>query len=62
MNGEPRELPESTTVRQVVELVSPAGAAAAAEVNQRLIPRRAQETTVLSEGDRVEVVTLVGGG
>jgi sulfur carrier protein len=62
VNGEPRDVPDSITVRQVVEMVSPPGAAAAAEVNQRLVPRREQETTVLSEGDRVEVVTLVGGG
>jgi sulfur carrier protein len=62
VNGEPRELPEPTTVRQLVELVAPKGAAAAAEVNQQLIPRRAQDATLLREGDRVEVVTLVGGG
>ncbi|HYE61032.1 MAG TPA: sulfur carrier protein ThiS [Phycisphaerales bacterium] len=62
VNGERREVPEGTTVRALVEMVAPKGAASAAEVNKELVPRRAQEGTVLKEGDVVEVVTLVGGG
>jgi sulfur carrier protein len=62
VNGEPRDLPDGTTVRALIELVAPKGAATAAEVNKALVPRRAQDQTVLKEGDTVEVVTLVGGG
>lgn len=62
VNGEGREVPEGTTVRALVEMVAPKGAASAAEVNKELVPRRRQEETVLREGDVVEVVTLVGGG
>jgi sulfur carrier protein len=62
VNGEPRELPEGTTVRALIELVAPKGAASAAEVNKELVPRRAQDLTILKDGDTVEVVTLVGGG
>jgi sulfur carrier protein len=62
VNGEVREFEQGLSVRQLVELVAPKGAAAAAEVNKELVPRRAQETTQLKDGDVVEVVTLVGGG
>jgi sulfur carrier protein len=62
VNGETREVEAGFTVRQLVELVTPKGAAAAAELNKELVPRRAQETTPLNEGDIVEIVTLVGGG
>jgi sulfur carrier protein len=62
VNGEGREVPEGTTVRQLVEAVAPKGAAAAAEVNKELVARREQEGRVLVEGDVVEVVVLVGGG
>lgn len=34
----------------------------AVEINEDLVPRKAFAKTVLHEGDRVEVVTLVGGG
>ncbi len=34
----------------------------AVELNRRVIPRGDHATTLLSDGDRVEIVTLVGGG
>ncbi len=34
----------------------------AVELNRRVVPRADHATTRLSDGDRVEVVTLVGGG
>lgn len=34
----------------------------AVELNRRVVPRADHATTLLSDGDRVEVVTLVGGG
>ena len=62
VNGEPREVDETTSVRALVESLMPKGAACAAEVNRELVARREQEGRVLREGDRVEIVTLVGGG
>lgn len=34
----------------------------AVELNRRVVPRADHATTLLSDGDRVEIVTLVGGG
>ena len=34
----------------------------AVEVNREVVPRKAHASTPLSEGDSIEVVTLVGGG
>lgn len=34
----------------------------AVELNCRVVSRADHQTTVLSDGDRVEIVTLVGGG
>lgn len=62
VNGEPRELPSDATVRDLIVHLGLAKAACAVEVNRQLVPRKAHETTVLKEGDNVEVVTLVGGG
>jgi sulfur carrier protein len=38
------------------------GSPCAVEVNARLVRRAERAATTLSDGDRVEVVTLVGGG
>jgi thiamine biosynthesis protein ThiS len=32
------------------------------EVNEQVVPRRSLPACKLSEGDRIEIVTLVGGG
>lgn len=62
VNGEARELAPGCTVAELVELLGLAGKPVAVERNQALVPRGAQGATVLAEGDRVELVTLVGGG
>lgn len=62
VNGQQREMPESCSVRELVVALGLRDRAVAVEVNQSLVPRKAHESTALSEGDRVEVVTLVGGG
>jgi sulfur carrier protein len=62
VNGEPRELPDGSTIAQAVaELVTaPAGVAAA--VNGEVVPRGSWAATPLRDGDLVEVVTAVQGG
>ena len=62
VNGNPMDLPEGATVRQVIERLGLAKAACAAEVNKTLVPRREQEKHTLAQGDTLEVVSLVGGG
>lgn len=62
VNGQERDLPAGTTVRQLIETLGLAKQACAAEVNQTLVPRREQELKELRDGDRVELVSLVGGG
>jgi thiamine biosynthesis protein ThiS len=62
VNGKEREVAPGTSVRQLIELLAPKGAACATEVNRELVPRREQEKRALQEGDQVEIVTLVGGG
>lgn len=62
VNGSPREIAPSLSVRQLIESLGMGQQAVAAEVNQRLIPRGKQDTHILLPGDRIELVSLVGGG
>lgn len=62
VNGQPMEVPETATVRQLIEQLGLGKSACAVEVNQALVQRARHEATALQPGDRVEVVTLVGGG
>ena len=62
LNGEPREVPAGTTVAGLLEDLSIPPRGSAVERNRQLVPRREHAATRLEAGDRVEIVTLVGGG
>ena len=62
VNGEPRELPSGTSVAALVQVLGLRPEQVAVERNERLVPRAARAEVVLTDGDRVELVTLVGGG
>lgn len=62
VNGERREVPPGTTVGMLVSESGVSENAVAVEVNERLVPRAERAQHRLREGDRIELVTLVGGG
>jgi sulfur carrier protein len=62
VNGERRQVAGGTTIADLLRLYQLAAPRVAVEVNERLVRRQAFEETPLSAGDRVEIVTLVGGG
>jgi sulfur carrier protein len=62
VNGTPTELPDGCTVRELLRAVGREGVPCAVEVNRNLVPHRQHAERALNQGDRVEVVTLVGGG
>lgn len=63
LNGEHRELAAETTVLQLLRgLGIGATQPVAVERNRDIVPRALHESTVLHEGDQVEVVQFVGGG
>ena len=62
VNGAPRDVPEQTTVAKLLAELDVTPRLVAVEVNLELVPRARHGEHLLREGDRLEVVTLVGGG
>jgi sulfur carrier protein len=62
VNGTQRALPHGATVADLVQSLGLRAELVAVEVNRALVPRRRHAEHVLEGGDRVELVTLVGGG
>ena len=62
VNAESRLVAEETTVAGLLEQLQLAGKPVAVEVNRRLVPRGEHAGHRLADGDRLEIVTLVGGG
>jgi sulfur carrier protein len=62
VNGEPRNVPPKMSVAELLVDLEVAGRPVAVEVNRELVPRAHHAAHILRDGDRLEIVTLVGGG
>jgi thiazole synthase len=62
INDEPRAFDHALTVAQLLTELGHDPKRIAVEVNEQIVRRDEQVQRVLCEGDRVEIVTLVGGG
>lgn len=61
LNGEPRDMPDGTTIHSLLAELKLTPDKVAIELNRRLV-RSDQYDTPLKDGDAIEVVTFVGGG
>lgn len=62
VNDHERELSDGATVAELLRAEGMADKPCAVEVNRALVPKRKHGEHALRDGDRVEIVTLVGGG
>jgi len=62
VNDQARQVADEITVAQLLEELGLAGKYVAVEVNLQLVPRQKHARHRLADGDRLEIVTLVGGG
>jgi len=62
VNGEKREVDAGTTVLDLLQTLEIRPGPVAVEVNSAGVRRAQHGAFQLSAGDRIEIVTLVGGG
>lgn len=62
VNGEPRELDANCSLAELLAEMKFPTRGVAVEVNEQIVPRAQLASHTLVDGDRLEVVTLVGGG
>jgi len=62
VNGQPREIEAGTSLAALLAKLQLDPRYLAVECNLQLVPRAEHADTTLAPGDRLEVVTLVGGG
>jgi len=62
INGEAREVADELRLSELVNELSLAPERVAIELNQRVVRRNQWPTTILADGDRIEIVHFVGGG
>jgi thiamine biosynthesis protein ThiS len=62
VNGEPVRVPSGSTLAELLETLKVDRGRVAVEHNRRVVPRAEHASLRLNHGDRLEIVTFVGGG
>ena len=62
VNGEPREIETETNLHELVTELALPPERVAIELNEKVVRRNDWPTTIITEGDRLEIVHFVGGG
>ena len=62
LNGEATKAPDSVTVAAFLDGLGLPQKGVAVERNREIVPRSSFGSTILAEGDRIEIVQFVGGG
>lgn len=62
VNGAAHRLEAPLDVRALLERLQMTGRKVAVERNGEIVPKSAHASTVLGDGDRLEIVVAVGGG
>jgi thiamine biosynthesis protein ThiS len=62
INGENREVSDRILLSTLIEEMGISSTRVAVERNRRIVPPEEYGNTRLAEGDRLEIVSFVGGG
>ena len=62
MNGAAHRLEQPVEVSTLLATLDLSGKKVAVERNGEIVPKSAHASTVLADGDRLEIVVAVGGG
>lgn len=62
VNGKEKEFPGEVTIREFLEQAGQKAAYVAVEINEVIIPREQYDRIKVCDGDRIEIVSFMGGG
>ncbi|WP_372701176.1 sulfur carrier protein ThiS [Castellaniella sp.] len=62
LNGQPTTLERTGTVRELLLHLGLEDKRVAVERNGEIVPKSSHASTMLADGDRIEIITAVGGG
>jgi thiamine biosynthesis protein ThiS len=62
VNGQVKTVPEGATIGVLLGILGVERTRVAVECNKDVVPKKRYDEVTLAAGDRVEIVTFVGGG
>ena len=62
LNNKPEILFDGSTVKRLLENKNIKNKYYAVEINRKIIPKSEYKTYVIKDGDKIEIITAIGGG
>ena len=62
LNNKPEKLFDGSTVKKLLENKNIKNKYYAVEINRKIIPKSDYKTYVIKDGDKIEIITAIGGG
>ena len=62
LNNKPEKLFDGLTVKKLLENKNIKNKYYAVEINRKIIPKSDYKTYVIKDGDKIEIITAIGGG
>ena len=62
LNNKPEKLFDGSTIKKLLENKNIKNKYYAVEINRKIIPKSDHETYIIKEGDKIEIITAIGGG
>ena len=62
VNGDPLKIDKQVTISELLNFLEISKVRVAVEVNRVIVSKAKFESTLISEGDSVEIVKAIGGG
>ena len=62
LNNENDEIQDGTTVEQLLDIRNITSKYIAVEINRKIVPKSDYKGYILTDGDRIEIITAIGGG
>ena len=62
LNNKSEKLLDGTTIQKLLEDKNIKNKYFAVEINRKVIPKSVHDTHIIKDGDKIEIITAIGGG
>ncbi|MDC0415216.1 sulfur carrier protein ThiS [Gammaproteobacteria bacterium] len=62
LNNKSETLCDESTVQKLLETKNIKNTYFAVEINRKIIPKSTHSTHIIKDGDKIEIITAIGGG
>tara|TARA_B100001113_G_scaffold84047_1_gene66871 strand:- start:4022 stop:4222 length:201 start_codon:yes stop_codon:yes gene_type:complete len=62
LNNKPETLFDGSTIKKLLEQKNVQSKYFAVEINKKIIPKSNHDSYIIKDGDKIEIITAIGGG